>query len=321
MADAMLPGESSLQYYLRQGMDPNSASQALSQGMTGNGSPASAVQANAQRAVSNYDTRNKQINSGVVQNDWFGHNTNDKNSPYYTGPADTGPRTVGSPLDAAFYGGSGADAVSSASRGNISIPGVPNSSPNISGGWGNVQNNGSTPNPVAPYTGQFYSANRGDNLGAYNDAYSKLGGVPGAPGTPGPATPGTTRAPGPVTTNGAAPTTQTGGIPDINPGEDSVAYMKRIGMHDNTIQYALALSKANPGASFQQIIEYLRQKATTNPTVPTQGPAAAANRAEQERRAAWDAYYAKNPGVQRGGLSQTGSARFGETPVLTVPQG
>jgi hypothetical protein len=61
----------------------------------------------------------------------------------------------------------------------------------------------------------------------------------GPVGTPTPSTPG-----------GAGG----GGYPPINPGEDSMAYMLRIGMSQADAEAALAMSKANPGMSFQDIM-------------------------------------------------------------------
>lgn len=45
-----------------------------------------------------------------------------------------------------------------------------------------------------------------------------------------------------------------GGLPPINAGEDSMAYMLRIGMSQADADRALAMSKANPGMSFQDIM-------------------------------------------------------------------
>jgi hypothetical protein len=45
-----------------------------------------------------------------------------------------------------------------------------------------------------------------------------------------------------------------GGLPPINPGEDSMAYMLRIGMSQADADAALAMSKANPNLTFQQIM-------------------------------------------------------------------
>lgn len=379
MADAMLPGESSLQYYLRQGMDPNSASAALAGVATGNGSPSqAAVQAQNQAIIKGYDARNQAINNGVVQRDWFGNNVNDKNSPYYSGPVNTGPRVVQSPLDAAFYGGMGADAVTSAARGNVSGGGVPTGSYEVSGGWGNLKQGAFVPNPTpAPYTGQYYSAARGDSASAYNTAYNNAAGpagtaTQGQPGTAAPNQPGTTwdgnlknlpamnqgessqgymqrlglsdqtisyaqalskANPGASfqdimsyiqskqgVTNPASTATQSSGLPPIQANETSQAYMKRIGMNDNAISYATALAKANPGASFQQIMAYMQQLALSRGSTQNQSPAAAAQQQEAARQAAWAQYYAAQ--AQKGGnLSQSGNIRYGETPVLTLPQG
>jgi hypothetical protein len=50
----------------------------------------------------------------------------------------------------------------------------------------------------------------------------------------------------------------TGGLPAINAGEDSMAYMLRIGMSQADADKALAISKANPGMSFQDIMAQMR---------------------------------------------------------------
>lgn len=106
-----LPGESDLQYYLRQGLNPNDASSALSGSMTGNGSP---VQSAASRLNSFVLGRNN-----PNQRDFYGRNVAAKEYGGIGDPLINLPN-AGPALDASFYGGYGQDSISSASRGNIS---------------------------------------------------------------------------------------------------------------------------------------------------------------------------------------------------------
>jgi hypothetical protein len=79
---------------------------------------------------------------------------------------------------------------------------------------------------------------------------------------------GSATQPAPATTTPQATTTPkaTTSYPAINPGEDSMAYMLRIGMSQQDASSALAYSKAHPGMSFQDVMSSYKTGTTTTPT-------------------------------------------------------
>lgn len=87
MADVgnQLQGEGTLQYLMRQGFDPNTASSTLAGGMTGNTMP------NAPTLAQNAIDRSR--NPG---RDFYGHNMADPSSPYYVKPISLTPPAAGS---------------------------------------------------------------------------------------------------------------------------------------------------------------------------------------------------------------------------------
>lgn len=258
-----LPGESDLQYNMRQGLNPNDASAALSGAMTGNGSP---VQSAASRLNSYVLNRN-----APNQRDFYGQNISPGG---VTGNAAINLPNAGPALDASFYGGYGRNSISSASRGNIS-----NNS-----GVAPTQADFGFKTPDA-YGGNYFSASRGDT--------QQLGPVDHA--------------------------ANSNSLPAMNPNEDSKAYMARIGMNPADIEAAHQMSASNPNMSFQDIMArggYKTGLASNNPRA-----AAAANPVsamEQQRQAAWAAYYAKQ-GQQSQGDYRLNTGQLRPTTTTELP--
>lgn len=79
---------------------------------------------------------------------------------------------------------------------------------------------------------------------------------------------GSSSAAGALATAGNPNAGAGGALPPINPGEDSMAYMTRIGMSPADAQAALTMAQQNPGMSFQDIIARLHGGSTGNNANP-----------------------------------------------------